>query len=342
MSPSITHFEAFEEKIHHLFDFDLYKELNQNNPNGISGYAFIESFVLIHLDKNKINFVKEIGMWEHLIRTISITYPFYINNKKIFKFEKELTEMLLKTDLENVDAGLVKTPFNCFYISVPESTLFYPDTDSDELCIVEGIYVNLGYGIKNNKIDYNQRLLAISLINKSSPNSPQGYFEVMKYLGFPYNKNGNIFTQLIEYLKEDPAADDKDLEKIFSFVINAILYLNSDKALIEEVIPNYIETIKLKSPKKIKRAKKKNLGISKLKHHYVGRDIVLDHKFKRQIETEKENKPSKKFSSQWIVRGHWRNQPYGERMLKRKLIWIEPFIKGNPVHEIVHKNYKVK
>jgi len=33
---------------------------------------------------------------------------------------------------------------------------------------------------------------------------------------------------------------------------------------------------------------------------------------------------------QWMVRGHWRNQPYGPGQGLRRPIWIEPFTKGPP------------
>jgi hypothetical protein len=34
------------------------------------------------------------------------------------------------------------------------------------------------------------------------------------------------------------------------------------------------------------------------------------------------------WSKRWMVRGHWRNQPYGTGRELRKLIWIDPFVKG--------------
>jgi hypothetical protein len=31
---------------------------------------------------------------------------------------------------------------------------------------------------------------------------------------------------------------------------------------------------------------------------------------------------------QWIVRGHWRNQPHGKDRAERRRIWIQPYWKG--------------
>jgi len=34
------------------------------------------------------------------------------------------------------------------------------------------------------------------------------------------------------------------------------------------------------------------------------------------------------WSHRWMVRGHWRLQPYGPQRSKRRLQWIDPFVKG--------------
>lgn len=37
---------------------------------------------------------------------------------------------------------------------------------------------------------------------------------------------------------------------------------------------------------------------------------------------------SREWSCQWVVRGHWRQQPYGEGRRGRRPIWITPYVKG--------------
>jgi len=34
------------------------------------------------------------------------------------------------------------------------------------------------------------------------------------------------------------------------------------------------------------------------------------------------------WSRRWMVRGHWRNQPYGPGRTERRLTWIDPYVKG--------------
>lgn len=43
----------------------------------------------------------------------------------------------------------------------------------------------------------------------------------------------------------------------------------------------------------------------------------------------------------FVVRGHWRMQPYGEKHALRKSIWIKPHWKGPELAEIINRPYKV-
>ncbi|NUT99185.1 MAG: hypothetical protein HOY78_44990 [Saccharothrix sp.] len=36
----------------------------------------------------------------------------------------------------------------------------------------------------------------------------------------------------------------------------------------------------------------------------------------------------RKYTARWLVRGHWRNQPYGPNRSMRRLVWINPQIRG--------------
>ena len=58
----------------------------------------------------------------------------------------------------------------------------------------------------------------------------------------------------------------------------------------------------------------------------VGKPILLDvrEELKRFLSGERRNP----LSVQFLVRGHWRQQPCGPGMCQRKLTWIEPYWKG--------------
>ena len=44
---------------------------------------------------------------------------------------------------------------------------------------------------------------------------------------------------------------------------------------------------------------------------------------------------------QFMVRGHWRNQAHGKGRKDRKYIWIQPYLKGQDMAEILDKPYIV-
>ncbi|MBE3035638.1 MAG: hypothetical protein IMZ70_00930 [Candidatus Atribacteria bacterium] len=44
----------------------------------------------------------------------------------------------------------------------------------------------------------------------------------------------------------------------------------------------------------------------------------------------------------FVVRGHWKMQPYGEKHTLRKSLWIKPYWKGPDFAEIINKPYKVE
>jgi len=42
----------------------------------------------------------------------------------------------------------------------------------------------------------------------------------------------------------------------------------------------------------------------------------------------KKNGSTVEWSHRWLVRGHWRQQPYGPQRKLRRMTWIDPFVKG--------------
>jgi hypothetical protein len=50
----------------------------------------------------------------------------------------------------------------------------------------------------------------------------------------------------------------------------------------------------------------------------------------------------KTLDSRFIVRGHWRNQAFGEKFSQHKHIWIHPYYKGPELAEVINKPYLVK
>jgi len=57
-------------------------------------------------------------------------------------------------------------------------------------------------------------------------------------------------------------------------------------------------------------------------------------------DVEPSSESSREYSVQWVVGGHWRNQPHGPGRSARKLVYINPYIKGpedKPLKEVTFK-----
>lgn len=148
-----------------------------------------------------------------------------------------------------------------------------------------------------------------------------------------------------EFEDEDKVFFEEGLD-FFRIIINSILYLSSnDVDLINKISPrkkleDKLERISSKS--KIKKTKKRLKKNTELDYQEIGgnsKKIVVK---KPNNSTESISPSNKKLAKRFMVRGHWRNQPYGKRNKKRKLIFIEPYVKGPEMAELINKPYEVK
>lgn len=75
----------------------------------------------------------------------------------------------------------------------------------------------------------------------------------------------------------------------------------------------------------------------------VGRTVKLDARIREALTHSGGNAGKWKIAQRFIVRGHWRNQAYGENLALRKRLWIEPFWKGGEdVKDVLERNYEVR
>ena len=287
------------------------------------------------------------GFWE-----IYLPYLFSRYGKKVFRLSKNLVHMLSNTDLKKVDSFFIELPYKCLYLSIPKELKLLNTFDLP----IDGFYIAL---LKNDEVNYAELsskyqrfqhveeaksliIVAVSdvLLSKNDPRDSLYYWHVIF-------EKGDILSQLKNYISqwlENTELAKKNITKdfifnIFSFIINTILYINSyDKPLVEKKI----KVSNVRQPKN-KKKKKKAQQRTNLPYYSLGSDIVIDHNFQKIINlTERNETKHQKHITKWMVRGHWRNQAVGTGRSKRKLIWIQPYVKGEEFSEIINKEYKVK
>jgi len=277
-------------------------------------------------------------------------YMFYKSGKKVFRLTEDLTQMLLDTEIKKIDSFFLRSPYRCIYITLPKTTKFINPTGIP----LDGFYVILLDKDEVNPLEMSEGhhhcassdvlkslvIVAISdeFLARSDPRNSLYYWNILF-------KEGDIFEQVQGILDDNDKLpkmlNRKDysrafLEKVFCFIINTLLYINTQDKKPIEIKPKDISN--LKSKKKIKRAKK----YSNLPYYYLGREIVIDKNYKKSLDLTERDGIKREYSGQWTVRGHWRNQPIGKGRLDTKLIWIQPFVKGKEFSEFLNKTYKVK
>lgn len=125
--------------------------------------------------------------------------------------------------------------------------------------------------------------------------------------------------------------------QFFRIVLNSILYLSSNDPDVVEVFNKKRKGKKRKKKMKPSIGKKSDTSI--LDFIYVGKNAESTDQEKEAQQNK--NFPSGKINVRFIARGHWRNQPYGPGLKKKKLIWVKPYYQGPDMADLINKPYSV-
>jgi len=127
----------------------------------------------------------------------------------------------------------------------------------------------------------------------------------------------------LDLVEEKSYADDpKEFDTMIAIAFGFELLLNQRETVAVESIkpPTYAQ----KDKRKRKRDTVTVVNLAR-KHLHVGRVMA---------------EGSRNWEHRWIVRGHWREQPYGPNRSERRRVWIAPYIKG-PEGKPMIENTKV-
>lgn len=172
--------------------------------------------------------------------------------------------------------------------------------------------------------------------------------------------NGNQYHFMInmdqapEILDEDWAIShectsytlDRDDRQHLRLVLNALLYVSTPAADLikresqfEEEVRKLKKNAKIKNkPRQLQRKAELLRRSSMIKHTDAGKKFKLSF---LSMDGNTGNHGTAKIRHKFLVRGHWRNQPFGPNREGRKLIWIKPFYKGEGLPEALGRTYEV-
>jgi len=355
-----THFDANKDDIYAMFGNHAFERFDEYiKKEKITFYDLKPDVVFNWIstlnDKivNRINFMMNsdpiftfIG-----VSNFVIMYEYWVRKGKHFHIDNDLANMLVQTDIHKVKSSSIKLPFDSTYFTVPNDLVHIDLTDEGEViysCYAEGAYVSEIRDEKNNT--YLRISMLSNVKNKKNPEKKDGQIGVNLLL--PINETEDVFNFLERHLDEmfplTPTKDVNDYyikqhyriiaKRFILLIINSLLYLQSDKAVLEHVNVN---KNKIENKTSKKKRSKKNADNSYIR---IGKKVTINPSYKKVYEKlntlESEDNNRKQYRGQWIVRGHWRNQPYGEGLSQRKLIWIEPYVKG--IGELTEAQYTIK
>lgn len=238
--------------------------------------------------------------------------------EKVYEVSPGLADRLAKTELRGLRTPDLKLPFKNIYLQVPaEAGLSIPNpvTGDHE---VEGIYVT---------------------------DTPMGWHLLAVGVSKADELDDALFHFLMR-LPDDTAVPDLEFPDhpstagLFRFAMNATVYATKlPNAQIDELAGNrdfrLLEARMSKLPpgKKKDRLKGQLRGVPAQRRIYLGRDVR-----KTGVE-EGTSTPGTAPSVATLVRGHWRNQPYGPRHTLRRLTWIQPFWRNVDAEELSNPRY---
>jgi len=296
--------ESLTENIVDRLDFsDLnYKNFLENNAK-----AF-EAINLVVPDRDLIATQKAI----HAIGA------FIKNGKPIFQVTKNLTQALVQTDPPNFPLSEFKAPFPAFRIEPSPGIVKFANQPADK------IYVTFVEG---------DRFQVLIVFEKQ-----------IHYMAFPLSDTTKTLEEAVNITRENMwkdlpeetrkrlqaeaeyfGIDDYFDQSAFKFAVNLVLYATSIRRDVEPLDKRIVKQHGKQSPRD---------GIRKI--YICGRKFTIE----REI-TANFTREGRKIMKRFMVRGHWKMQPYGKNSELRKHIFVAPYWKGPEFAELVARNYVV-
>ena len=238
--------------------------------------------------------------------------------EKTFLLSSELINGFTNTDVPlNISISDYNFPFDCFLIEGFKKPLIGMYNNIERIEAI--LYCNSRIA----------RQFGYNIIDEGTP----GEKDVMIFGFAPYKQSPapSVTSMAVTSFKTIQNCTDlnlndkrnKGFKLILNMLLNTVLYIN-------EPDRDHAHT-----EKEISKKYKDGSG-GKYSRKYISL------KAPKSYTSVSPKKTGNKLDKRFMVRGHWKRQPYGKGKLLRKHIWILPFWKGPELSEIVSKPYKVK
>lgn len=299
-----------DKEVIYSFVYSLLNKDIQEELKVLTDYKLKESFFMDFFKKTSEIFL--------------CLFYFYKESQKIIAYKNEAIKYQIQnTDVSKIEFKNFNIPLDFFYLSIEDNIGKY---------YIDGVFVE-------NLVDALE--LTILFMGEDS---------LCKYIKVDLFKKGFVTDSIEKSLKilnsqNETIFDNGDLEKkleeeykdkiivnhVVKIVVNTMIFFDTFHRTnnLLYFVEEKDETISIKNLKTEKGIKKKSKKYSESNYYfYLGSNSNKNKDINDSI------KKGKKIEKQFLVTGHYRKQPVGERdSSKFKVIWIEPYLKG--------RNYKM-
>lgn len=281
-------------------------------------------------------------------------YNIWNHRGQIFQIQPGLADKLYLTDVHQVKWGDVHFPFPSLVLHIPPYLCSLEDAHTG-WHEVDTVFVTNGRILSNNT-----RSISLFLIGRENKNSIIALDDSAFFVNLFREEDGieASIQRAVGNMRNDVPISknvmrdkegrtvEKAAVQIIRFVISCLLYINMHP---DDVQKDAYPQKRLKTKEKIKTltGKKRKNATKRLKSieathsqkpFVVGRKVVIDKKLSQVAKAESKSYGHVQTAS--YVRGHMKKQAHGPSQSLRKLIWVEPHMRG--FGKLVEKSYEVR
>ena len=236
---------------------------------------------------------------------------------KVFYIKKDISKAFTLTDVK-IPPELIKFPYDSFFLALEEPMYGVKILDNNKPYPVTGVYVKiednyvirimLTYGPNSKLIDHNLYFNIGLIEGVDVMDTLEQWLTKDRFAKVNHGNRGAIEDGIANNI------NDNAIVTSMSYVMNFLLYLSTTGGKV--VNPNK-KKVDMSKPKQVKKATKPLTTYT-----------IIGDGYSLPSEPTRTRKGTKVGCTFW-VRGHWRNQACGKDRVDRKLIFIEPHIKGS-------------
>jgi len=194
---------------------------------------------------------------------LATAYRFWLAGKKIYKLTDNITQILALKDVKDISFKMISLSFDTIYLEFP-STLCPKGIENERIL---GLYIQL-----HTNEDKTEKYLTIKFLHAFKHLKEQVDPSFTSLLGgditLTIKDDSHIIEQIAIQIQRSPIPlEKKSLQKIIDFVLNTVMYINSEKADIQFI---------KKSNDDNTSKKKKNKYKLNVDHFLIGNNITLD------------------------------------------------------------------